>query len=95
MRGGKSRRFEVMSEEADPLGRSKTFEIGSYEAFADAVPSPPGPADHAKEYVMSCLPYLVREGIAEWDMLGNGEIELRFRTGETFLLGKDVVTRTA
>jgi hypothetical protein len=84
-----------MSGEADPSRGRKTWEIGSYEAFADAVKSPLGAADPAKEYVMSCLPFLVREGIAEWDMLGNGEIELRFRTGETFLLGKDVVTRTA
>jgi hypothetical protein len=76
-------------------GDNNHCDVGSSGSASGAVPIPFGSVDHAKEYVMACLPHLVRDGVAEWDMLGNGEIELRFRTGETYLLGKDVVTRTA
>jgi hypothetical protein len=43
---------------------------------------------------MSCLAGLVLEGIAEWDEFHNGDIELRFKSGERYILGV-VVTRTA
>ena len=51
-------------------------------------------ADPAKQYVMSCLAGLVLDGIAEWDVFHNGDIELRFKSGERYILGT-VVTRTA
>jgi hypothetical protein len=52
-------------------------------------------ADSTKEYVMSCLIRLVLDGVAQWDRLDNGDIELHFKSGETYLLGDEVVTRTA
>jgi hypothetical protein len=84
-----------MSAEAEPPGGDSSCDNGSYGSNSTVASSLPEQAGHAKEYVLSCLPHLVRQGVAEWDLLRNGEIELRFRTGETFLLGKDVVTRTA
>jgi hypothetical protein len=84
-----------MSGEADLPGSKNARDAGLYATCAGVVPSLPRSTNPAKEYVMSCLPHLVREGIAEWDVRGNGVIELRFKTGETYLLGKDVVTRTA
>jgi hypothetical protein len=80
---------------AGPPGGNNHCDIKSSGSASVAVPIPFESVDHAKEYVMACLPHLVRDGIAEWDLHGNGEIELRFRTGETYLLGRDVVTRTA
>ena len=46
-------------------------------------------ADPAKALVMTYFGQLVADGYAEWDMLDNGDIELRFNTGETFLLAED------
>jgi hypothetical protein len=39
--------------------------------------------DPAKALVMSYVRQLVADGHAEWDLLANGEIEVRFRTGDT------------
>jgi hypothetical protein len=52
-------------------------------------------ADPTKEYVLSCPAQLVLDGLAQCDMLDNGDMELRFSSGETYLLGNEVVTRTA
>ena len=38
---------------------------------------------------------LVSDGHAEWHTLANGDIQLRFRTGETFLLGETMIVRLA
>jgi hypothetical protein len=45
-------------------------------------------ADPAKAFVMTCIGQLVADGYAEWAMLDNGDIQLSFGTGETFLLGE-------
>jgi hypothetical protein len=50
-------------------------------------------ADRAKALVMTFIGQLVVEGFAEWEMLDNGEIELRFDTGETFILGENAIVR--
>ena len=50
-------------------------------------------ADTAKALVMQHLGQLVTDGLAEWDMLDNGDIELRLNTGETFLLAETVLIR--
>ena len=42
---------------------------------------------------MQHLGQLVTDGLAEWNMLDNGDIELRFNTGETFLLAETVLIR--
>ena len=52
-------------------------------------------ADPARSLVMAYFNQLVIDGLAEWDMLANGDIRLRFPTGETFLLAKTVIVRLA
>jgi hypothetical protein len=49
--------------------------------------------DPAKADVMKHIDQLVASGFAELDMLDNGDIELRFRTGEMFLLKESVMVR--
>jgi hypothetical protein len=51
-------------------------------------------ADSGKALVMKFIGQLVADGFAEWKMLDSGEIELRFDTGETFILGEKAVVRT-
>jgi len=45
-------------------------------------------ADPAKALVIKSIGQLVADGFAEWDMLTSGDIQLRFNTGETFLLAE-------
>jgi hypothetical protein len=52
-------------------------------------------ADPAKARVMAYFRRLVTDGHAEWQMLENGDIRLRFRTGETYLLAKTTIIRIA
>ncbi|MGX9426193.1 MULTISPECIES: hypothetical protein [Bradyrhizobium] len=52
-------------------------------------------ADPAKGRVMAYFRRLVADGHAEWQMLENGDIRLRFRTGETYLLAKTTIIRIA
>jgi hypothetical protein len=51
--------------------------------------------DSAKARMMAYFRELVAGGYAEWQMLENGTIRLRFKTGETYLLEKTTITRTA
>src|SRR5690349_11876882 len=44
--------------------------------------------DTAKALVMTYVGQLVADGYAEWDMLESGDVHLRCRTGETFLLAE-------
>jgi hypothetical protein len=50
-------------------------------------------ADPTKTLVMNFIRRFVNEGFAEWHTLENGDIELRFFTGEVFLLAEKAVTR--
>jgi hypothetical protein len=50
-------------------------------------------ADPAKALVMTYVRRLVVDGYAEWDVLENGDIQLRFQTGETFLLARTMIIR--
>jgi hypothetical protein len=52
-------------------------------------------ADSAKARVMAYFRQLVAGGYAEWQTLENGTIRLCFKTGETYLLEKTTITRTA
>ena len=52
-------------------------------------------ADPAKVFVMTCISQLVADGHAQWTTLDDGEIELSFNSGETFLLAEKVVIRLA
>lgn len=44
---------------------------------------------------MKYVGQLVADGYAEWEMLDNGEIELRFETGEIYILSDKVIVRLA
>jgi len=52
-------------------------------------------ADPAKVRVLTYFCRIVADGYAEWHMLKNGDIWLRFRTGEIYLLTKTTITRIA
>jgi hypothetical protein len=47
------------------------------------------------QYRIVSIGQLVADGFAEWDMFDNGNIQLRFNTGETFLLAETVIVRLA
>jgi hypothetical protein len=49
--------------------------------------------DPAKSLVMTYLGQLVSDGFAEWRMLEDDEVELRFVSGEVFLLAETTITR--
>ena len=48
-----------------------------------------------KSLVTKYIGQLVRDGYAEYDMLDNGEVEVRFTSGEIYLLGKTSILRLA
>jgi hypothetical protein len=48
-----------------------------------------------KALVMTAIGQLVADGHAEWTMLDDGDVELNFNSGETFLLAERVVIRLA
>ena len=52
-------------------------------------------ADPAKALVVKYVGQLIADGFAEWDVLDNGNIQLHFNTGETFLLAETVIIRLA
>src|ERR1700733_265306 len=49
--------------------------------------------DPAKALVMILIGQCVRDDHAEWTMLDNGDVELRFFSGEVFLLADATMTR--
>lgn len=71
--------------------RSKRRRLSAVSDVFDA----PFSADPERSLVMAYFGQLVADGLAEWDMLANGDIRLRFPTGETFLLAKTVIVRLA
>ena len=50
-------------------------------------------SDPAKALVMRVLGDFVAQGLAEWKRRDTGEIELRWLTGETFLLSDTTIRR--
>lgn len=48
-----------------------------------------------KALVMKCIGQLVVNGYAEWEMLDNGKVEIRFTSGETYLLARTTILRVA
>jgi hypothetical protein len=50
-------------------------------------------ADQVKALVMTHIGQFVYDGYAEWTMLDNGDVELRFFSGEVFLLADATMTR--
>ncbi|MFD2249568.1 hypothetical protein FHS82_004021 [Pseudochelatococcus lubricantis] len=51
--------------------------------------------DPDKTLVMNWIGGLIRNGHAEWGMLGNGDIELRFLSGEVFHLRETTILRVS
>ena len=51
--------------------------------------------DPAKALVTTHIGQFVYDGYAEWTMLDNGDVELRFFRGEVFLLADANMTRVA
>ncbi|PSJ62736.1 hypothetical protein C7I85_03805 [Mesorhizobium soli] len=52
-------------------------------------------ADRDTALVMTYLGQLVADGHAEWTELDNGDVELRFHSGQCFLLASQTITRLA
>jgi hypothetical protein len=50
-------------------------------------------ADAATAVVMKYIGKLVEDGLAEWNVLDDRDLELRFHTGETFHLTEKVIIR--
>jgi hypothetical protein len=50
-------------------------------------------ADPAKALVMSHIGQFVSDGYAKWSLMDNGDVELRFLSGEVFLLADTTITR--
>ena len=48
-----------------------------------------------KALVMKYIGQLVVDGYAKCEMLDNGEVEVRFTSGEVYLLGKTTILRLA
>jgi hypothetical protein len=48
-----------------------------------------------KALVMKYVGQLVADGYAEWEMLDNGEVEVSFTSGETYLLAETTILRLA
>lgn len=59
--------------------------IGALAALAQDNPD--------KALVMTYIVQLVADGDAEWDVFGNGEVEVRFTSGETYLLSETTILR--
>ena len=74
--------------------RTRRRRRGSTRAAPDATAAL-SHADPAKALLMGAIGEFVADGHAEWDLLANGDIQLRFNTGETFLLTQAVVIRLA
>lgn len=64
------------------------------EATPDAIAGPIN-SGTAKKLVMTYIGELVADGYAEWDMLENGDVQLRCHTGEIFLLAETTIVRIA
>lgn len=52
-------------------------------------------ANPVKALVMKYVSQLVADGFAEWEIIANGDIELRFINGETYILSEKVIVRLA
>jgi hypothetical protein len=50
-------------------------------------------SDIAKALVMGQVVQFVRVGLAQWNELNNGDIEVRFVSGELFRFGKTSIVR--
>lgn len=51
--------------------------------------------DPDKSLILHYIGQLVADGFAVWEMLDSGEIEVRFNSGETYLLAEATILRLA
>jgi len=51
--------------------------------------------DPDKAAVIACIGQLVTDGMAVWDLLEDGDVEVRLATGEAYLLQERAVLRIA
>lgn len=52
-------------------------------------------SDPDRAAVMRWISEIVADGLAEWEILIDGDIQLRFNSGATFLLAKSHIVRLA
>ena len=67
---------------------------GGVEAVLDLIVGLSGD-DPDKALVLAHVAALVADGFAVWEIGGNGEIEVRFHSGETYLLAEATILRLA
>jgi hypothetical protein len=67
--------------------RPGTEEIAAVVALAKDNPD--------KVLVVTYIGQLVADGFAVWEVLSNGDIEVRFTSGESYLLGENAILRLA
>jgi hypothetical protein len=81
-----------------PLGaldaKARRENLGGTETKSDAIAGL-FHADPAKALVMTYVRRLVADGYAEWARPENGDIRLRFHTGEIFLFADKMIVRIA
>ena len=66
---------------------------GTEEAIDTIVTLAKGNPD--KALVVTYIGRLVADGFAAWEMLDSGEIEVRFTSGEAYLLAENTILRLA
>jgi hypothetical protein len=72
-------------------GTSRPRLLGTEEAIDALVALAKDDPD--KALVMTYIGQLVADGFAVWDILRNGEIEVRFISGEAYLLAETTLLR--
>jgi hypothetical protein len=82
----------VLRCEFDAMARRRR-RAGTGEAIDALVTFSCGNPD--KALVMKYIGQLVADGCAEWVMLDNGEVEVRFASGECYLLAETTILRLA
>ena len=75
---------------ADAKPKRNQFAKRAPSAIVGAIYSDPD-----KALVMTAIGPLVADGHAAWTMLDDGDVELSFNSGETFILAERVVIRLA
>jgi hypothetical protein len=82
---------------ATGVGRFPRSLFGQTHSPADSstVLAVPECADSAKALVVSYFRDLVDDGFAVWTSLENGDIEVKFRTGEVYHLKETVIVRVS
>jgi len=84
---GRADRTKVSIRKAPNHGAKNVWYRGDLDGFPEQFHY-----DLAKSLVMKHLGQLVSDGFAEWRAVADNEIELRFVSGEVFLLAETTIT---